>query len=58
MDRLKKNQAEKMRVCSYCLQAIQSREGRQAAELHYYDDEDETAVCDWCGEWDNELYTI
>lgn len=52
------NTAEKLRVCPHCLRAIESREGSQAAELNYYDDDDETAICDWCGEWSDELYTI
>lgn len=46
-----------MKVCPYCLQAIESRGIRKRTLLHYIDDDDEI-VCDWCGEWDDQLYEI
>lgn len=40
--------SEPLRVCWYCLLAIESREGRQAARPVYIDEEDHDARCDWC----------
>lgn len=42
---------ENLWVCEHCLIAIESREGRQAHEEHYIDEDDEIeSRCDWCGE--------
>lgn len=38
-----------LRVCLHCLQAIESREGRQVTR-EIYIDEDENPRCDWCEE--------
>ena len=40
-----------MWVCSHCLMAIESHEGKQATIEHYVDEDDEEEpMCDWCGE--------
>lgn len=44
-----------MLVCSYCLQAIESHEGRQIKRPLEWDDErindDGEVFCDWCEEY-------
>ena len=47
-----------MKVCRYCLEAIESHEGRQAAKTIYGIDEEDDIVCEWCGEYDDTLYQI
>ena len=40
-----------MYVCDYCLQAIESHEGKQRAKAITVDeDDDEESFCDWCEE--------
>lgn len=46
-----------LKVCPHCLQAIESREGTQPAQLVNLDDED-AQPCDWCEELTTELYII
>ena len=38
-----------LRVCPHCLQAIESREGKQITRMVYFDD-DENPRCEWCEE--------
>ena len=49
-----------LRVCEYCLQEIESHEGRQRYKTIYVDEEDEKeSKCDWCEESGNDtLYEI
>ena len=49
-----------MKVCEHCLDAIESREGRQATLRHYVDEDNEMeSKCDWCEEFGfDTLYEI
>ena len=54
---------ENLRVCRRCLAAIESREGRQCVslidiEMTCEPEEQESVVCDWCGDWNPTLYEI
>ena len=42
-----------MKVCRYCLEAIESHEGEQAAKTIYGIEEDDEILCEWCGEYDD-----
>jgi len=40
-----------LRVCRYCLMAIEAHEGKQAAMEIFVDEDDETeSTCEWCEE--------
>ena len=44
-----KDTMENLKVCEYCLCAIESREGNQPLLKIYVDEEDETeSTCMWC----------
>lgn len=54
------NDRKPLRVCQYCLQEIESHEGRQRYKTTYVDEDDlEESKCDWCEETGNDvLYEI
>ena len=49
-----------LKVCWHCLQAIESREGKQATLVHYVNEDDAMeSKCDWCEEdGHDELYEL
>lgn len=52
---------ENLKVCRFCLMAIESHEGQLPKLIHYIDepeDDEEPVVCDWCGEFFDELYEL
>lgn len=60
IDLIRERKADRLCVCSQCLQAIESHEGNQIALAIFVDEEDEeNSRCDWCGESGfDELYEI
>lgn len=39
---------ENLKVCRSCLLGIESREGHQITLKHQIEEDDTTAMCDWC----------